>query len=118
MRRKYGNKKTIRIVNGDTVTFDSMAEARRFDELHAMAKAGKIQGLTLQPEYEIIGQVKHTGHRTMRKRKYIADFRYTKNGEVIVEDVKSKPTKTPVYSLKKQLFLSIYGDNLTFKEIL
>ena len=117
MRRKYGNKKTTRIVNGETVAFDSMAEARRFDELHALAKAGKIHNLTLQPEYVILEQVKHQGHRTMQKRKYIADFRYVMNCEVIVEDVKSKPTKTPVYRLKKQLFLAIYGEKLTFKEI-
>lgn len=117
MRQKYGNKKTTRAFNGGTITFDSMAEARRFDELHAMAKAGEIYNLTLQPEYIILDKVKHQGHRTMPMRKYIPDFRYILDGQVIVEDVKSEPTKTPVYRLKKQLFLAIYGGKLTFREI-
>lgn len=113
---KYKNKKTSRIVNGETIIFDSKAEASRFDELLALSKAGKIKNLTLQPEYQIMDQVRHRGLRTMPRRKYIPDFSYIdENCDVIVEDVKG--FKTPTYQIKKQLFLSIYGKKLTFREI-
>ena len=112
---KYGNRKQIRIVNGETVTFDSRAEARRFDKLYALAKAGRIKSLTLQPRYQILDTLRVTGHRTMPKRFYIADFRYERNGKTIVEDVKGH--KTPVYNLKKHLFLAAYGGELVFREV-
>ncbi|WP_345985284.1 DUF1064 domain-containing protein [Sulfurimonas sp. HSL-1656] len=113
---KYRAIKDTRIINGETVTFDSRAEARRFDELHTLAKAGKIKDLTLQPRYLLVDTLRVVGHRTMPKRHYVADFRYVDgNGRTIVEDVKGMVT--PVYSLKKQLFLSIYGTEIIFKEI-
>jgi len=113
---KYNAKKDIRIINGETVTFDSKAEAKRYDELYALAIAGKIKSLTLQPRYQLMDTLRIAGHKTMPKRFYVADFRYIdEQDRIIVEDVKGM--KTPIYSLKKQLFLSIYGEQLIFKEI-
>ena len=111
---KYKNTKAKRIVNGAIVTFDSKKEADRYDQLIILARAGKIESLKLQPKYLLLDTLRIQGHRTMPKRYYIADFEYMQNGKVIVEDVKGM--KTPVYKLKKHLFLSIYGKNLTFLE--
>ena len=112
---KYNNKKTPRQINGEEVMFDSKKEAKRFDELYAMAMLKKITELKLQPKYQIMDTLRIEGHKTMPKRYYIPDFSYMQDGRIIVEDVKGM--KTAVYNLKKHLFLSIYGDKLIFKEI-
>lgn len=111
---KYKNiKVTRKLLNGDLVTFDSKKEAKRFDELLLLAKQGIIKNLTLQPEYEIIPTVKWN-KKTLCKIKYIADFKYEQNGNIIVEDVKG--FKTDVYQLKKRLFL-LQNPTLDFREI-
>lgn len=111
---KYKNIKVTRnLPNGEIVAFDSKREARRYDSLILMAKQGLIKNLTLQPEYEIIPTYKHNG-QTLRKIKYIADFRYEQNEKIIVEDVKG--FHTDVYQLKKRLFL-IQNPHLDFREV-
>ena len=111
---KYKNiKVTRKLLNGDLVTFDSKKEAKRFDELLLLAKQGIIKNLTLQPEYEIIPTVKWN-KKTLCKIKYIADFKYEQNENIIVEDVKG--FKTDVYQLKKRLFL-LQNPTLDFREI-
>ena len=106
---KYGNEK--KTVNGHT--FDSKAEARRYEQLSLLEKAGVIKNLRLQPEYELIPRFKK-GNRTFRKTVYIADFEYVEDGRKIVEDVKG--FATDVYKLKKKLFEYRYPD-LTIKEV-
>ena len=117
--KKYGNKKTTRTVGDKTYEFDSLKEARRFDELLALYRAGQIDGLTLQPEYEIAGWAyDKQNNKKLRPRFYVADFRYIKDGRLIVEDVKSPITrKNPVYRLKKHLFLERYGNKVEFREV-
>jgi hypothetical protein len=45
---------------------------------------------------------------------YTADFRYVDaSGAVVVEDVKSGPTKTTAYRLRKRLVETIYGITIT-----
>ena len=111
---KYKNiKVTRKLLNGDLVTFDSKKEAKRFDELLLLAKQGIIKNLTLQPEYEIIPTVKWN-KKTLCKIKYIADFKYEQNENIVVEDVKG--FKTDVYQLKKRLFL-LQNPTLDFREI-
>jgi len=111
---KYKNiKVTRKLLNGDLVTFDSKKEAKRFDELLLLAKQGIIKNLTLQPEFEIIPTVRWN-KKTLCKIKYIADFKYEQNGNIIVEDVKG--FKTDVYQLKKRLFL-LQNPTLDFREI-
>ena len=110
---KYGNKKVV--VDGHT--FDSKKEARRYGELKLLVKAGKIKDLKLQPKFELIPTIR-TEDETLRKVSYYADFRYVdvESGKIIVEDVKSVATKTPVYLLKKRLFLQKYTD-FVFREV-
>lgn len=100
---KYRNKKTT----VDGITFDSKAEAARYKELAMMQRAGIIDGLTRQVEFELIP--KQSGERSCN---YIADFVYTENGERIVEDCKGM--KTPGYIIKRKLMKFLLG--ITVKE--
>ena len=111
---KYHNKKTDVIVDGQIYKFDSKKEANHFGSLINLLKMGVISELRLQPEFDIIPQVKHNG-KTLSKIKYIADFAYKQNDMEIVVDVKG--FKTDVYSLKKRLFLLQYP-HYKFIEIL
>lgn len=95
---KYKNVKTII----DGIAFDSKKEAARYGELMLLAKAGAIQDLRLQVPFELIP--KQAGERAVR---YIADFVYTENGKMIVEDVKG--VRTDVYKIKKKLMLAVHG---------
>lgn len=113
---KYKNIKATRIVNGEATSFDSKKEATRYDQLYLLLKARKISSLVIQPEYLLMESQKHNGV-TYRGVKYIADFKYVKNGIIYVEDVKSDHTKKlSTYRVKIKWFLSLYGKDLTFLE--
>lgn len=87
-RSKYLNLK----VEIDGRTFDSKKEARRYIELRALQTAGEITHLHCQVAFEL------------SVCKYIADFTYTRNGQLVVEDVKSAYTrKLQVYRQKKKM---------------
>jgi hypothetical protein len=105
-RNKYHAVKTT----VDGISFDSRAEAGRYGELKMLERAGKISGLILQPEFILVEKTS----RVKRAVKYIGDFKYCEGGETIVEDVKG--FKTPVYALKRSLFLSRYGTDFIFRE--
>lgn len=102
---KYHSRKTT----VDGITFDSKAEAARYQELKLMQKTGVISNLTLQPAYELIPTFRKNG-KTYRKTVYKADFSYFDNDleKTVVEDVKG--VKTPVYALKRKLFEWRYPD--------
>lgn len=108
--RKYGNKK----VTIDNITFDSLAEARRYEELKLMEQAGAISDLRLQPRYELQRAFVDNASIKQRAITYVADFAYSEGGLRVVEDCKGARTKE--YLLKKKLFLYRYFD-LTFREI-
>ena len=109
---KFGNRKTT----VDGIEFASAKEARRYMELKLLQRSGEIKQLKVQPRFELMPSFKHEG-RVQRKIEYVADFSYTnKDGEKIVEDVKSEITKNhPVYRLKKKLLLYRHKD-FTFLE--
>ncbi|ORC37289.1 hypothetical protein B4O97_03610 [Marispirochaeta aestuarii] len=109
LKNKYRNRKTTI----DGITFDSKKEAARYAELKMLERAGEIQGLKLQPRYEISKTVKWNG-KTLRARFYVADFEYWQNGVRTVEDVKGMRTKE--YTLKRHRFLELYGDQVRFIE--
>lgn len=105
-------------VNG--FRFASKAEARRYQELLLLGKAGEIRNLELQPRFPITSG-------GVRVADYVADFRYDEiavhgtNGlggpahewRDVVEDVKG--VKTPVYRLKKKLVEAQHG--ITIREV-
>ena len=99
---KYGNKK----IEVDGYHFDSLAEARRYEELRLMEQAGAISDLRLQPRYEL--QKAFTGNDGKRHRaiSYTGDFAYWEDGKQIIEDTKG--VSTPVFKLKYKLFLYRY----------
>ena len=85
---KFGSKRTEVI----GIVFASKKEACRFSELLAWQRLGIIHFVNIQVRFKL------------SVCEYWADFAYLMDGELIVEDVKSKHTKTlPVYRLKKKL---------------
>lgn len=103
-KHKYKNRKTE--VYG--IVFHSLKEARRYQELLLLEKAGAIQDLKLQEKFVLIpSQRGKDGKVIERECSYIADFCYKENGEYIVEDTKGFRTKD--YIIKRKLMLKIYG---------
>ncbi len=116
-RYKYGNSKVI----VDDIVFDSKKEARRYEELKMLEKAGEIKNLQRQVKYELVpeqrepetvvkGKTKR-GKLIERAVTYLADFVYedARSGNTVVEDVKSEATRTKEYIIKRKLMLYIHG---------
>lgn len=91
------NKYRAKRVTLDGYTFHSIKESKRYLQLKTLLRAGEISDLELQPRIPLIVNDTKIGS-------YVGDFRYkNSNGEIIIEDVKSQATKTPVYNLKKKI---------------
>lgn len=108
-RSKYGAVKESR----GKIVFDSRKEAARFDELMLRLKAGQIRNLRLQVQFTLKeSYITPEGERVGAIR-YVADFTYEARMDdrwvYVVEDVKSKATKTKVYSMKKKLMYDKFG---------
>lgn len=119
---KYHNKKAV--VNG--IYFDSQKEARRYQQLMAATEMGAIADLRLQVEFTLIEaftDLQGSRHQALR---YKADFTYRVQdagydklavlgsddveywrmcgrGALVIEDVKSKGTRTRVYINKMKM---------------
>ena len=107
MRNKYNAKKQI--YKG--MKFDSKKELTRYLVLEQMQKNNYISELELHPMIPLIVNGIKIG-------RYTADFKYkNNNGEVIIEDVKSKITKTRDYILRKKI-LATYRPPIFIKEII
>lgn len=120
---KYGNRK----VTIDGIEFDSAKEARRYSELKLLQRAGQIEQLELQKEFELIpaqyetferygktGKRLQDGKRCIEKScTYKADFVYKKDGRLVVEDVKGyRDPQSAAYAkfvIKRKLMLERYG---------
>lgn len=104
-RSKYGNKKC----EEDGYVFDSAKELRRYRELKILQRTKAISALRVHPVIPLrVGGVVVC--------EYEPDFDYNCGDDMVIEDVKSKPTKTPVYVIKRKLLFAIYG--VEVKEIL
>ena len=102
---KYGSRKDTR----GELRFDSQKEARRYDELMTMLRAGIISDLRLQTQFTLQeSYVTETGER-IRAIRYTADFSYRFGGKLVVEDVKSTATRTKEYLRNKKFMRSKYG---------
>ena len=111
-RNKYGAKKC----QLDNITFDSIAEARRWHELRYLTRAGIIKDVRRQVPFVLIpAQKDETGRVIERAVVYRADFVYTEDGKTVVEDVKSEATKTREYIIKRKLMLYMCG--IRIKEV-
>jgi len=97
-RSKYRNQRTSCGMH----EHDSKREAIRCGELQLLEKAHQISGLRTQHRIGVDVQ----GHHICD---YVADFIYQKNGQLVVEDVKSPATMTPVFRLKAKLLKATSG---------
>lgn len=99
----------------DGQLFDSHKEARRWQELRYLLRAGVISHLNRQTPFELIPAQKDevTGKLLERAVTYKADFTYWENGKFIVEDVKSEATRTREYIIKRKLMLKVHGIRIT-----
>ena len=120
---KYHNTPTERVTSsGAVLRFDSQKEARRYDELMLMLKDGKIRGLKLQQQFTLQGAYTTAEGERVRAIRYNADFSYMKpsfvdrDGEwqwvLVVEDVKSRATRTKEYVMKRKLMKERFGINI------
>lgn len=100
---KYHSKRTTI----DGYTFASLKEAKRYQELKFMERAGVIKNLQMQVPFPLIKKSMYG-----REIKYIADFVYWEDDKMIVEDVKGY--KTEMYRIKKRLMAETY--NIKIKE--
>ena len=117
MQNKYYNKKCT--VNG--IIFDSRKEARRYQELLLLQRAGVIKSLQRQVKYVLIpaqyesferygknGQELTPGKKLIeRECAYVADFVYEEDGKTVIEDTKGFKTKD--FIIKRKLMLYTHG---------
>lgn len=102
---KYHSMPTERVTpSGAVLRFDSQKEARRYDFLIERERAGMIQDLRLQVDFTLQEAYTDTEGRRVRAIRYRADFTYREqDGGLVVEDVKSRATRTREYLLKRKL---------------
>lgn len=101
-KRKKSGRIPHNKVEYDGYTFDSGLEHERYLWLKDAVSTGEISGLEVHPRYEILLDGQHYCW-------YTADFRYRRNGELIVEDVKSKPSRTRDYMMRKKAMRLQHG---------
>ena len=92
----------------DGFTFDSLSEAKRYGELKIEEMAGIITDLEIHKPFSLNVNGVHICD-------YESDFTYRRDGRLVVEDVKSKPTVTRLYRVKNKLMLAVLG--ITIQEV-
>lgn len=108
---KYSNEKII----VDGIEFDSKLEARRWQQLNLLQKAGNIKDLRRQIKFELQpSYIKND--KVIQSINYVADFVYydLNKRQFIIEDTKGY--KTEIYKLKKKILEYKYPE-LEIKEI-
>lgn len=119
-RNKYNASKS----EMDGYVFDSKKEKARYIELKAAIEAGIITDLQRQVRYELEPPVveeyeEQLKTKVVRKTRtvqrgiyYTCDFQYVKDGNLVVEDVKSSPAQAKLdkaYQIRKKLLFARYG---------
>ena len=128
---KYHNTPTERVTAyGAVLHFDSQKEARRFDVLAARQARGQIRDLRLQVDFTLQEAFTDTNGKRVRAIRYKADFTYWERDaeeeskaaaagwpcdswRYVVEDVKSKATRTAKYAMKKKMLKDRLGYDIT-----
>ncbi len=133
---KYHNKPTERVTaSGAVLRFDSQKEARRYDELAALERAGTIRDLRMQVDFTLQEAYTDCEGQRVRAIRYRADFSYRRkpNGQIpdtdmgelwdimemkwplVVEDVKSRATRTKEYIMKRKMMKERF--NIDIQEV-
>ena len=115
---KYHSEK----VTIDGETFDSRKEARRWQELRLLQKAGQISELRRQVKFVLIPTQRgpeeigpkggrKPGKVLEKELDYVADFVYEEDGEKVVEDVKGykEGGAYRVFAIKRKLMRFVHG---------
>lgn len=128
---KYRNTPTTRVTpSGAVLRFDSQKEARRYDFLIERERRGEIRDLRLQVDFTLQEAYTDTEGRRVRAIRYRADFTYCEPPESgshaaywaeiagvpwvqVVEDVKSRATRTKEYAMKKKMLKDRFGLDIT-----
>jgi len=116
--RPSTNKYQAHSVRVDGILFDSQREAARYGELKLLLHAGHIADLEIHPGFPLIvseeGGPPFVFHTVGM---FHADFKYKdgRTGAWVIEDVKSPPTKTEAYKLRKRIVEARY--KITIQEI-
>ncbi len=112
---KYRNTPTERVTaSGVVLRFDSQKEARRYDHLILRQQGGEIRDLRLQVDFTLQEAYTDQEGRRIRAIRYRADFTYReRDGRLVVEDVKSRPTRTREYLIKRKLMKEQRGIDIT-----
>lgn len=112
---KYRNTPTTRVTaSGAVLRFDSQKEARRYDFLIERVRRGEIGDLRLQVDFTLQEAYTDAEGRRVRAIRYKADFTYRERDRgLVVEDVKSRPTRTKEYSMKKKMLKDRFGIDIT-----
>ena len=116
---KYRNVPTI---SQSGEKYRSKKEMKRHEELLLGQRGGVIKGLKREVPFRLLPRQTRMDGSNERECSYIADFTYrvvgdwvlAKDGDLIVEDVKSPASRTPLYILKRKLMLYIHG--ITIRE--
>lgn len=113
-RSKMGNIPDYR--NG--IRFASKKEARRYDELMLMLKAGEIKDLRLQHDMTLQEAYTTPEGERIRAIRYRADFTYYRktapdtfgypHWKYVVEDVKGRKKREAEYAMKKKMVYERY----------
>ena len=105
---KYHNRKTV----VDGITFDSVKEASRWQELKLMERSGEIVGLVRQVRIELVPKTK-----LHKARFYVCDFVYFDKAQnkTIYEDVKGykKGLAYQLFTLKRDILYWRHGIEVT-----
>lgn len=114
-RRKYGNVSVVI----DGIRFDSKLEGDRYLELREMQRRGEIRGLKCHPKFVLQAAFRIRG-KWIREITYKADFEYEvcnsclyggeslDAGDTVIEEVKSKATKTQAWRLRWKMLMYQY----------
>ena len=106
---KYHSRKITR----DGMTFDSVKEYKRYQELALLERVGQVSDLQRQVKFELIPSQRINGKVVERACTYVADFVYSQDGQLVVEDTKGFKTKD--YIIKRKLMLHVHG--IRIKEV-
>ena len=99
--------------NHKTDGYDSKKEAKRATELKILLDSGLISDLKEQVPFLLLPSQRRSDGVAERPSKYIADFVYIENGQMVVEDTKG--FRTADYILKRKMMLFFH--KITIKEI-
>lgn len=100
--KRQSNTRGNELTTIDGYTFDSQAEAKRYEELKLSVQAGAISDLQVHPVYELQAAFRDASGARHRSIRYEGDFGYTEGGRAVVEDVKGH--RTEVFKIKEKLF--------------